>query len=249
MDYRPLLEEFAEWLQDDVFTYCEKWNRPFPKWVEGLGYSQAFRKFKLWVQTCFANCHPEFPETLDVSGSITPRLKETFEGSEIEIAFWLGRNYEQHRRIRVIPLYTERELESMPREVLLQIKNSFPASLLDPTQFLDESILIQEITKCQKLLGPGESVLPRELNIGDLIVVEIRRIANKGDTVIACVQNVAIGPNPRMMEYWRPGNPVHSLFKIAILPTEEIQGNTRVKINSQIYIPEFEPQQRIFRLK
>lgn len=249
MDYRPLLEEFRDWLQGDIVTYSERWKTSVPKWIEELKDSEAIKKFQSWMQNCFANCHPEYPDHLELTSAIAPRLKEAFAGSEVEIAFWLGRFYEQHRRIQPVPLYSQKELDGMNRKILLEIAYRFPIANLGKTRNRDEDYLKQEILRCQEILGAGESILIWELDIGDRVVIPIKRIANQSDIVVAYVQNIAIGPDPRLMATWNPGQPVHSLFKVAVLPIEEIQGNLRVRINSQIYIPEFYPQERVFRLK
>ena len=220
----------------------------------------------------FLSAHiPGWTEILELP---PPRIEEVFPGVETEISFFLGRLWERAIDISNVPVRHEQQLRKFPKEELYEIKNSYPTALSgsiynkEEEDGTDTESLIQEILRCQKILGAGESLSPRFLNPGDRVAAVIdgpkksarsqrwndpgiERIANATSMesigVIVVVQEVAIVPK-RGLPNWEPPNPVPCEFEVRVLPSYQINQDGLTSLSGEMTEIRLAKEQRIFRL-
>lgn len=289
MSVSKIFRDFREWLGGNM---AGKMNYPQPignwlppKWIQQIPESKYpesvyFRDgegnppspeavFERYARRFVTTHIPGWMEILQLPPS---RIEEVFPGVELEISFFLGRLWERAIDIASVPVHAEQQLRNFPREELYEIKNSYPIALPGSTynkaDGTDTESLIQEILRCQKILGAGESLSPRFLNPGDRIVVVIdgpkksersqqwsdpdieriaKAIAMESVDVIATVQEVAIVPK-RGLPNWEPPNPVPYEFEIRVLPIWQINQDGLTSISSEIIEIRLAQEQRVFRL-
>lgn len=289
MSVSKIFRDFREWAGSNIAGIMNfpqpRGSRTLPKWIQQIPESKYpesiyFRDgdgkppsweavFERYARRFLSAHIPGWTEILHLPPS---RIEEVFPGVEVEISFFLGRLWERAIDIASVPVYVEQELRNFPREELYEIKNSYPIALPGSTynkaDGTDTESLIQEILRCQKILGAGESLSPRFLNPGDRVVVvidgpqksrrsqewndpDIERIAKamamESMDVIATVQEVAIVPK-RGLPNWEPPNPVPYEFEIRALPIWQINQDGLTSISSEIIEIRLAQEQRIFRL-